>query len=114
MNDLIAQVGFTIFIVGLAATIILAFASAWKAHRQKIKLSRKRFSKFIYLIGTTSVISGVGFTVSTTIDALPEISIFRIFLTSVFCMGVCPIVMVGVYIFDMKYYGYVDPNNHKK
>lgn len=111
MINLIEQIGFATFIVGLVATIVLAFISAWKAHRQKMKLSRKRYINFIYLIGITSVISGAGFTVSTTVNALPDFSIVRFFLTSVLCMGICPIIMIGVYIFDMKYYGYVDPGS---
>ncbi|MFC1976541.1 hypothetical protein ACFLXQ_09095 [Chloroflexota bacterium] len=113
MYDLIGNISFVFFIIGLIAAICVAFISSWKAHYKKVKVPKKRFIKAIYLIGAMSVISGIGFIVSTAIDSLPEFSVIRTLLMSIFCIGVYPILMIGVYIFDMKYYGYVESDHHK-
>jgi hypothetical protein len=112
--ELISNLGFTLFVTGLAMAILLAFISVWKAHYKKIKISPKQFSRFVWLIGICAVASGVGITISLTIDALPEFSIFRALLTILVCVVLYPILMVGVYIFDVRYYGYLEANSEKK
>ena len=117
MYDLIGNISLVSFVIGLigwAVTIILIFVSIRKAHLQKTKITRKRFVKFIYLVGITAVISGAGWTVSIAIDSLPDFSVFWTFLTSILCMGIYPAAMIGVYIFDVKYYGYVECNRREK
>lgn len=114
MYDLIEHFSMILFIVGILAAVLLAFISTWITRYKKRKLSKKTFTKFIYLIGISSVISGIGFTILNILGSLPEISFFRVFLTGLFCVGIIPIVMVGVYIFDMKHYGYVASDQQRR
>jgi hypothetical protein len=109
-----SSLGVGLFIIGIFMAILLGFVSTWKAHHKKIKLSPKRFSKFIWLIGICSVVGGIGLTISFTIDSLPEFSIIRLSLIGLILVVFFPALMVGGYIFDVRYYGYLETNIEKK
>lgn len=105
--NVIRYIGFVLVPIGLLLAVFLIFASAWKPHYRKIPISQKEFTRFIYLVGASTLVFGVGFVIITWEDSQPSNWLSKT-STGILCLGIFPLLMIGVYIYNMRRAGYVE------
>jgi len=102
------MIGWILMFGGIVLFFVLPFMSAWKAHYKKEKVSPKALTRHSIYLGGAVIIFGLGFILDTWQDGDTEAWLISKIITGFVCLVISPLLMMAVYILDMKWGGYVE------